>query len=280
MFAVTFGAAPITGAVVSRTVIEKLVEPTFPAASLAAQETTVAPSGNTEPLTGEHDTLVTPAASLAVGNGKLTAAPAALVASATRSAGLIRTGAVTSLTITLKVAVAVLPAASAAVHVTGVDPSGNDDPLAGEQVNDVTPTLSVAVGEYVAVALVVLAGAFTVISGVAAKTGAVASLTMTVNVVVEVLPAASDAVHVTTVEPIGNVEPLAGEHTIDTTPVSSVAEGVNDTTAVVPLATALTVRSGVAANTGGVTSLGTSLVQNCVGSDVLHTGGATSGSFS
>jgi hypothetical protein len=140
--------------------------------------------------------------------------------------------------------------------------------------------LSVAVGEYVAVAVVALAGALTVISGVAAKIGAVASLTMTLNVVVEVLPAASEAVHVTIVEPIGNVEPLAGEHTIEATPVSSDAVGVNETTAVVPLASALIVRSGVAANTGGVRSFGTSLVQNCVGSVVLHTYGATSGSFS
>src|SRR5262245_54155111 len=131
----------MTGGVVSRTVIEKLVDPVLPAASAAVQATVLAPSGKTDPLDGVHDTEATPTASLAVGSGKLTVAPAALVASATTSAGLVSVGPVTSLTITWNVAVAALPASSFAVQVTVVDPTWNDDPLTGEHVRDVTPTV-------------------------------------------------------------------------------------------------------------------------------------------
>ena len=48
-------------------------------------------------------------------------------------------------TVTVKLAVPEFPAASVAVHVTVVVPSGNVEPEDGEQVGpEVTPTLSVA----------------------------------------------------------------------------------------------------------------------------------------
>ena len=64
---------------------------------------------------------------------KLTTAPAALVASAVMSAGTVTTGGVVSTTVTLKASLVLLPAASVAVQVTDVVPSGNVLPDAGEQ---------------------------------------------------------------------------------------------------------------------------------------------------
>ena len=95
---VTFAVAPITGAVVSRTSTEKLDEAVLLAASDARHDTLVVPIGKIEPLDGVHETDVTPTASVADGSAKVTAAPAALVASATMPAGVAIAGAVTSLT--------------------------------------------------------------------------------------------------------------------------------------------------------------------------------------
>jgi hypothetical protein len=51
-----------------------------------------------------------------------------------------------SWTVTVKFFVETLDAASLAVHVTVVVPTGNTEPLAGLQTTDTTPTASVAVG--------------------------------------------------------------------------------------------------------------------------------------
>ena len=60
-------------------------------------------------------------------------------------AGTVTLGLVVSPTVTLKLAVAVLPAASVAVQVTVVVPSANVDPLGGLQVGMIDPfTTSVA----------------------------------------------------------------------------------------------------------------------------------------
>ena len=48
---------------------------------------------------------------------------------------------------------------------------------------------------------------------------------MTVKVFVAVLSAASRAVQVTVVVPLGNTEPLGGVHTSEVTPTASVAVG-------------------------------------------------------
>ena len=68
------------------------------------------------------------------------------------------------------------------------------------------------------------------------KTGATVSLTMTLNVFgSDVLPAASDAVHLTVVLPSANVEPLGGTHaTVGCGVTASVADVAKVTTA--PLA--------------------------------------------
>jgi hypothetical protein len=60
-------------------------------------------------------------------------------------AGTVIVGGVVSWTVMWKDAVEVFPAASLAVQVTVVVPSGNVEPDAGVHENEVTATLSVAV---------------------------------------------------------------------------------------------------------------------------------------
>ena len=60
------------------------------------------------------------------------------------SAGTVQVGAVVSSTVTLKDAVPVLPAASAAVQVTGVVPIAKVLPETGLQLELATPTISEA----------------------------------------------------------------------------------------------------------------------------------------
>ena len=68
--------------------------------------------------------------SSAVASANVATAPAPLVASTVTSAGGVTTGAVVSVTVTVKVAVPVLPCASVAEHVTVVTPTGNVSPEA------------------------------------------------------------------------------------------------------------------------------------------------------
>jgi hypothetical protein len=60
-------------------------------------------------------------------------------------AGQVATGGWVSFTVTVKLHDAALPAASVAVQLTAVVPSGNAEPLAGTQAA-VAPQLSVTVG--------------------------------------------------------------------------------------------------------------------------------------
>jgi hypothetical protein len=84
---------------------------------------------------------------------KVATAPAALVASGDWSSGSIRTGAALYASVAVKLPVAVLPAASAAVHVTVVEPIGRVAPDAGAQVTATTlSTTSVAEAACVATA--------------------------------------------------------------------------------------------------------------------------------
>ena len=82
------------------------------------------------------------------------------------------------------------------MYVTVVVPTGKSDPEACEEVNDATPTLSLAVGAvHVAVAVDEFCGVDTVIfSGIPLITGLVTSFTVTVKLAVPVFPAASFAV--------------------------------------------------------------------------------------
>src|SRR5712691_8634309 len=105
----------------------------LPAASVAVHETLVVPIENVPPLAAEQ-TIVTSAstASVAVA-ANVAGAPAALSASSVWLPGTFSTGAVVSWTVIVNDPVLRLPASSVAVQLTGVTPSGNVLPLAGEQ---------------------------------------------------------------------------------------------------------------------------------------------------
>src|SRR2546422_7248459 len=92
--------ATIEGEVVSRTVTVKLAEFEFPEESVAVHMTVVVPRGNVEPDEGSHTTVgVESTASLTVGAGEETAAPAELVASAVMSGGATIDGGVVARTV-------------------------------------------------------------------------------------------------------------------------------------------------------------------------------------
>jgi hypothetical protein len=138
----------IVGGVVSTpvTVTWNDALPVLPCASVAVQVTVVVPSGNVEPDAGVHVGMIGPStASLADAVNVSAFPPLELVS--TMSAGTVTTGAVVSTTLTWKLALLELPAASLAVHVTAVVPSGNVDPDACVQPEAVTPTASVNVTE-------------------------------------------------------------------------------------------------------------------------------------
>src|SRR3569833_3132075 len=115
----------IAGGVVSTTVTLKEAVDWLPLLSIAVHWMTVVPRGKVLPDAGVAVTETAPStASFAVAE-KATSAPAALVASAVMSAGTVITGGVVSPTVTGKLPVAVFPAASFAVTMTIVVPSGN-----------------------------------------------------------------------------------------------------------------------------------------------------------
>ena len=127
--------------------------------------------------------------------------------------------------------VAVLPAVSDAMQVTVVTPIGNPEPEPGVHTTGRAPsTASTAEAVNVTTVLGPLEGC-TMGAG-SVRTGLTVSRTVTVNVRVPVLPAASVAVQVTVVVPSGNVAPEAGAHAAATAPLTrSVAVTVNGTTA-------------------------------------------------
>jgi hypothetical protein len=135
-------------------------------------------------------------------------------------------GGVVSWTVMWKEALEEFPAASIAEQFTVVVPIPNVEPVAGVQLELVTPTASVNVTVYPTgapdgpVASAVMS-AGTVICG------AVVSCTFTWNVEVALLECASVAVQVTVVVPSANVEPDAGAQCTVTEPSTvSVAVGV------------------------------------------------------
>jgi hypothetical protein len=122
------------------------------------------------------------------------------------------------------------------VTVTLVVPSGNNVPLALEYaITGLALTSSVAVAaEYVTVAPFALVAVAVTFEG-NFSTGAVVSLTFTVNVPLLTFPAASVAVAVTVVTPTAKVLPLAGEYVIVGLPTLSVPLAPLNTT-LAPLA--------------------------------------------
>jgi len=70
---------------------------------------------------------------------KVTTAPFEAVACAVTFAGTVTVGALVSTTVTVKLALDLLPDASVAVHVTVVVPNGNVEPDAGVHVGVIAP---------------------------------------------------------------------------------------------------------------------------------------------
>jgi len=129
----------------SVTVTVKLQLDWLPLASVAVLVTVVVPTGKLLPLGGLLTKFVTPQLSVALAV-KVTLLrlhrPASVVK--TRLPGQVITGFCTSVTVTVKLQLVVLPLASVAVFVTVVVPTGNVLPLALLLVRFVTPQLSVA----------------------------------------------------------------------------------------------------------------------------------------
>jgi hypothetical protein len=136
----------IVGGVVSWMVTVKVAFAALLAASWAEQLTLVFPSGNIEPEAGVHATATAPSTRSVAVAVKFTVAPFELVASAVIGAGTVITGGVVSWTVTVKVALAALLAASWAEQLTVVLPTGNIDPEARVHATGTEPsTRSVAV---------------------------------------------------------------------------------------------------------------------------------------
>ena len=161
-----------------------------------------------------------------------------------------------SSTVTVNAASDVLPAASVAMQVTVVVPSGNIDPLGGVQVNDCTkPELSPASTSKSTTAFPIAEAETTMGAGTVVKTGGVSSITSISNWAIEELPAASVAVHVTSVTPIGSAEPDGGTQSTVTAPVAlSLAVATYGTTALSAVDRAGTLKFAGRSSTGGVPS--------------------------
>ena len=113
-------------------------------------------------------------------------------------------------TVTLKRALAELPAASVAMTLTTVVPSGKTVSLAGEWNSAITPTASVAVAVVKCTVAPLAPVAENVWSAGTVITGLTVSATITAKVAVWRLPAVSVAVTATRVVPSGKTVSLAG----------------------------------------------------------------------
>jgi hypothetical protein len=184
----------------------------LPAVSVARHVTVVVPKVKVAPERGPHTGVSGPStASLAV-TLNVTVAPAPLAASIVRFDGIINTGGVVSSTLTLKLAVAVLPAASVERQVTVVSPNANSVPERGEHTGTMAPsTTSEALAEKVTVAPLFAVALVEKSSGTFSA-GALVSDTLTTNELFAVLPALSVAVQRTVVLPNGKVEPDGALH--------------------------------------------------------------------
>jgi hypothetical protein len=200
------GGTPLNvGGVVSTTVTVVVAVALLPAASRAVNVTVVAPGGNI--AGGLLDTATEPlAVSFAVGIGTATAVPDGPACSTVMGGGTpLNVGGVVSTTVTVVVAVALLPAASAAVNATVVTPRGK---IAGALLDTMTEplTVSFAVGIGTVTDAPDGPACSTVTGGgTPLSVGGVVSTTVTVVVAVTVLPAASRAVNVTVVAPPGKI---------------------------------------------------------------------------
>lgn len=141
------------GAVVSWTVTVKLPFVVLLCVSVAEQLTVVIPMANIVPDAGAQITATDPSTMSEDVAENVAVAPRVPVASRLMFAGKVRTGAVVSVTVTVKLPLAVLLRELVAEQFTEVTPTGNVVPEAGEQVAETGPsTRSEAEAEYVAVA--------------------------------------------------------------------------------------------------------------------------------
>ena len=127
----------------SVTVTAKLPLAVLPCASAAEQVTVVVPTENANPEDGMQTGTITPSTTSAAVAVNMTAVPAP-VASVVMLAGSVRTGALGSVTVTVKLELALLPCASVAVHVTVVTPTGKSLPDAGVQTGVTGPSMASA----------------------------------------------------------------------------------------------------------------------------------------
>ena len=123
-----------TGGVVSTTLTRKAFTVGLPAASVAVTVTVDVPSANVVPGSCEYvivgvDTVSDASAA------NVTTAPAALVASAVRSAGTTSAGGVVSRTVTVKLPWLAFPAASVAVTWMSAEPSAKSESFGCEYSN-------------------------------------------------------------------------------------------------------------------------------------------------
>lgn len=177
--------------------------------SVAEQFTMVSPKGKVSPELWEQPALTLPSIASVAETVKVTAAPAAEVASSMILEGSESAGAILSTTVMVKLPVAVLLALSVAEQLTVLDPSGKVEPEAGLQTTLIVPsTSSVALAVYVTDAPAALV-ALAVISAGRLRVGG-PSCTVTVKLPLAELPAASVPEQFTVVVPIGKVAPEAG----------------------------------------------------------------------
>jgi hypothetical protein len=134
-----------TGAVVSRTVTVKLLDPVLPAVSCAVQVTVVVPIAKVLPEDGEQLVATLPSTSSLAEAENVADAPLAPVASFVIGAGTVTTGETPSVTVTLKESLAEFPESSVAVQVTVVWPTGKVLPDALlHEIEGLVSTLSLA----------------------------------------------------------------------------------------------------------------------------------------
>ena len=238
----------MAGGVVSRTSTCCRAVASLPASSIAVQVTVVVPSWNR--AGASLATEATPTASDTSGDPMSTGVPSGEEASTDTLAGAARVGGVVSATVTSCAAVCLLPAASAAVQVTTVVPRPNRG--GASLAMDTTPTASDAVAEPWSTAVPAGPAASARTDSGAYTDGGVVSTTETTCESDAALPAASDAVHVTTVLPTANA--AGASLATDAMPTVSDASGSPMSTALASAAAASNSTSAGAAIDGGVVS--------------------------
>jgi len=134
------------GGSLSLTVTVKLQAAVLPLASVAVQVTGVTPLPKIDPLAGTQPNPTPGQLSLITGVNPTTCVQAPGAVLVTMLAGHVIAGGCASLTVTVKLQLAVLPEASVAVQVTVWGPVVNTLPLVGLQLTLTPGQLSVAVG--------------------------------------------------------------------------------------------------------------------------------------